>query len=502
MAVTTVANLVVELSASANRLQNDLSKAEGDLKSFAANSGKALAGIGVAVSAAVIAGGALISKMVFDTAKELDDLSDSASALGIATKELQRLQFQAGQAGSSVEGVGQSLMFMQNAIDDAVEGNEQLVKTFARLGVDAKTLKGLRPEEQFRRIAAAVSQIRDQGQASNIARDIFGRGGLQQLNLLRSNLQETSDLFDKLGLGVSQNQEKNVDAFDKSTKALGAIWTDFKQKIAADAVPAFTVISDAITKTISDMGGLSTVARDVAIGIVGAIEGIAGAFNVVGDGIKFIQKGLLTTQIAALEVKRLWDSLSSDNRNAIPQAEIDRRNNRKSPIPGLEFDKFTGKSTEQVAAEAAAAEKRIEDLKTTLIGLNTETKTPVMDALTSIRAALEGVNESAKNAAKSIGAVGAAGTGGGFGTITDEATGRTMSIGAPPGGTGSTLSPGTTGTAGTAAIWNESGQVATINLNITPNSKFFDVQAQLAKDAVAKTLNVTSTIDPASNARR
>jgi hypothetical protein len=500
MVASTAANLVVEISASAKKLSTDLRSAEGEVTSFAGRAAKSLSAIGIAVGLAATAAGVTVGKMVIDAAKELDDLAESASALGIATKELQRLQFQAGQAGSSAEGVGQSLMFMQNAIQDASEGNEQLSKSFERLGLDAKSLKSLRPEEQFRKIAAAMSTITDQTEATSLSRNIFGRGGLQSLNLLRSNLEETSKLFDKLGLGASKSQEANVDAFDKSAKTVSAIWEDFKSKVAGDAIPAFTQISDSIIKIVTDMGGLQKAATSVAIGIIGAVEGIVGAFNMVSAGVKRIAGALILAQIAAAEIKAAWSNNSSEARNAPTEAEIKAMNKRREGVtnpflPGNPpMGPFTGKSKEDFAQEATEAQQKIEDLKTSLITLNASMEkgdaTPLQDSIRKLRLEMEGLNQSAIAAGNSVSGVAAKS---GFGSITDERTGRTMTVGSPQ---------GTGAVSGTGAIWDENGKVATINLNLTANQNFFDLQAEMAKDAVNKTLNVTSTIDPASNRRR
>jgi len=503
MVATTAANLVVQISASAKKLTTDLRSAEGEVNSFAGRAVKSLSAIGIAVGVAALAAGATVSAMVIGAAKELDDLADSAASLGIATKELQRLQFQAGQAGSSAEGVGQSLMFMQNAIQDASDGNEQLSKSFARLGLDAKSLKSLKPEEQFRKIAAAMSTVTDQTEATSLSRNIFGRGGLQSLNLLRSNLEETSKLFDKLGLGASKSQEANVDAFDKSSKAVSAIWKDFKEKVAGDSITAFTAITDAIIKTVKEMGGLQGVATKVAIGVIGAVEGIVGAFNLAAEGVRQVVRGLIAAQIIIEEIKAFANSNSSEARNAPTEAEIKALNKRREGttnpfLPGNPaVEPFKGKSKEDFAQEAVMAQQKIEGLKTSLIAMNAEmskdTATPLQDSIRKLRLEMEALNKSATAAGTAV--AGVTGTGKpGTGSITDERTGRTMTIGSPQ-GTGAAVT-------GTGAIWNDEGKVATINLNLTANQNFFDLQAEMAKDALNKTLNVTSTIDPAANRRR
>lgn len=278
---TSVANLVVEISASAQKLRGDLASAERSIGQFSRQSITTLAkvGTGFALAGAAIAGA--VGKLVFDTAKDIDALSDSAANLGIATNELLKLQFQAEQAGSSAGEVGQQLAFMQSAIANAGQGSEPLIKAFQRLGTSAKELRNLSPEKQFAQIADGFSKISNQAEALDLAKSIFGRGGVSALNLLRSNLKETGDEFQRLGLGLTQQQLDNVDAFDKATNAVSAIWSSYKQQVAADAVPAFTTVSNLIQDMIKNMGGLGVVSAKTATALIGSAEGIVEAFDFV-----------------------------------------------------------------------------------------------------------------------------------------------------------------------------------------------------------------------------
>lgn len=494
MAATTVANLVVQVSASAEKLKTDLKSAEGTVTGFASNAGKVLAGIGIAVGTAVVAAGLGIAKMVTDTAKQLDDLGDSAGNLGIATKELQRLQFQAGQAGSSAEGVGQSLMFMQNAIQDAVDGNEQLVKTFQTLGLDAKNLKSLKPEEQFRKIADAMKRVTDQSQGVQLARNLFGRGGFEQLNLLRSNLEETSKQFDKLGLGASDSQLSNVDAFDKSSKAVSAIWEDFKQKVAGDSIPAFTMISEAIIKVIADMGGVGNIATKTASIIVSAVENMVKAINFISPAIGVVKQAWLGLQLLGQATQNTL--LKSQAKLAAPQAEIDEM--RKDPFtPNWLIPK---KSQEEFQKELLDSNSAIDETAAAIMKLHNESqvqeKTPLLDGLTKLRLELDGVSAAAEKAKESIGKVGT-----GSGWIKNEATGEIMTVG--QGGNNllnSDLGTGTGGSfsntnmpgAGQGAIWSEENKDKSFTININTNSKYLEFVSNQVKLEV----NRSAVVDP------
>lgn len=293
-----VANLVVKISADTQKLSTDLKSAENSVENFATKATKNFKLIGLAIGTAAVAGIGLLVKNILDTASALDNLGDSAQAIGLTTKELQRLQFQANLAGSSAEGVRSAFTFMLNAVADASRGSEQQVEAFRKLGLEANALKSLKPEEQFNKIAEAFKNIKNKADQVDISRTIFGRAGVDQINLLNSSLSDSAALFSKLNLGISEGQAENIDKLDKSRKTLDAITSDFGEKLAAGAAPGFDAVIDGINKTIAHFGGLGSVSDIIANVIITGIKGIVEAasfmvstfkaLGVVADGIKVV----------------------------------------------------------------------------------------------------------------------------------------------------------------------------------------------------------------------
>lgn len=501
MAVSTVANLVVELSASSQKLSADLSRSERSISSFAEGAAKKFAIIGTAVSAvtALIAGG--LTSAILNSVNSLDNIGDTAQSLGIATKELQRLQFQAEQAGSSAEGIVSALGLMQNAIGEAASGNESLVKTFTSLGLNVEALKNLRPEQQFRAIADGIRNINNQSDQANIARGIFGRGGIQQLNLLRSNLDETSATFDRLGLGITESQSQNVDAFDKTKNALNAVFGNFKETVAAEAIAGFTVIGERVLDLIQKMGGLQTVATSVASGIVGGLASVSSAFDFVSDSVSFLLQTFRLGQLAVANLTLALDEYSSAARNAPTLDEIAAINAKantpenlaRSDFNPLKFKPYEGKSKEEYAAEFALRRQEIDQINElfTATEANRGGKSGVTSALEEIQSRLKATGDEAKatkqvlddltsNAMANLSApnpsmTSPTKTGGGYGIITDSATGQTYTTGNVPNGSGP----------------------QNINITVSTNDAFLDV----VKDTVTKTVTEAAVVDPAKFGR-
>lgn len=267
-----VANLVVQISADAKKLTSELKSAESQVQSFASKATGQFKLIGAVIGTLATVTGVALIRSLNETTKALDDLGDSAQAIGLTTQQLQKLQYQAGQAGSSAEGVTQAFTFMLNAIADAERGSEQQVEAFKRLGLEASQLKQLKPEEQFNKIAGAFQNIKNKADQVDISRTIFGRAGVDQINLLNSSLKETGERFARLGLGINESQAEAVDKLDKSRKTLDAIWDDFGNKLAADVAPGFDAIISGINDTVEHFGGAGEGAAIMADTIIGAID--------------------------------------------------------------------------------------------------------------------------------------------------------------------------------------------------------------------------------------
>ena len=123
--MATISNIVVEISAKTQKLQQGIRRASAAISDFA----KKAAAIGTAVSVAVgvvavVAFRKLYSAIV-DTAEQLDATIKVASNLGIATAELQKLQFQAEQSGISSEQLTRSMQQLLRVTGEANLGSKR-----------------------------------------------------------------------------------------------------------------------------------------------------------------------------------------------------------------------------------------------------------------------------------------------------------------------------------------------------------------------------------------
>ena len=290
--MATISNLVVEISAKTDKLKRQLEKSKLSITKFATNAVKKMAKIGAALALGIVAASAAVVKTISTVAKKIDNLAKTSSKLGIGVVELEKLRFSAELAGVSINNLDIGLQRMVRRISEAAVGTGAAQKALVELKLSAMALNKLSPDQQFAKIAEAMSKIANQGDRVKLAMQIFDTEGVGLVNLFNDSLKETGLQFEALGLGISSFQAKAVESFNDSKTVLGAIFDDFLKKVTANVSPAFEAIIKAVVKTITKMGGLgevsSSVAKILVTGMTAALKAIQFVRNAVeGIGIAF-----------------------------------------------------------------------------------------------------------------------------------------------------------------------------------------------------------------------
>ena len=83
-------------------------------------------------------------------------IQDLSERLDVSTTALQEFEHAAMLTGSSLDEVASFFEKMNSARDEALAGNEQMIESFARLGVNMTALRTLRAEDIFKKIGGSV----------------------------------------------------------------------------------------------------------------------------------------------------------------------------------------------------------------------------------------------------------------------------------------------------------------------------------------------------------
>lgn len=242
-------------------------------------------------------------------------LNDLSKNTGISVESLGTLKYAAEQSGDGVEGLEASLHRMQKALAEAARGEEGSTKALQAAGLSVRDFIGLAPDDQFRKMAAAISSIKDPAMRTEAAMGLLGKSGGRSIALL-SELPELEARARELGLGSSTAAAEAGESFQRlltDVKLLG------KGILGALGGPIVPILSEYVSMLASGLAtvrmwlkehkGLVTTAFKVSAAIVavggslmvaglllGKIAAIAGAvasgFSLIGSAAGMLMTGL------------------------------------------------------------------------------------------------------------------------------------------------------------------------------------------------------------------
>jgi len=241
----------VELFADDSKLVKGLRTAEYKVRAF----GKELSGIGQGFMklGAVIAAPLALGVREFSTYG--DRIAKMSKATGIGAQSLSELAFAAERSGTDLESLQTGLRRMSKSVYELQGGGKEAAETFAALGLSVSDLQGLKPEEQFKRIADGLSRVEDETARAALAQKIFGRG--------------SGALIPLLAQGAA-----GIEALQQKARDLGIVMSDQDARAAELLHDALTDVQFSVKAAARAIGAaLAPSVRDVATAIPKVVKG-------------------------------------------------------------------------------------------------------------------------------------------------------------------------------------------------------------------------------------
>src|SRR5262249_26293279 len=132
--------------------------------------GTKMMGLGAALKAPLVAS----AKLFADFGSELHDMS---LRTGASVEALSEMAFVAKVTGGSMEALEVGLKKMQKAIASGEDELGKPIKAFDQLGISAKKLAALAPDQQLAEIGGRLALIKDPAMRAALALQIFGKAG-------------------------------------------------------------------------------------------------------------------------------------------------------------------------------------------------------------------------------------------------------------------------------------------------------------------------------------
>lgn len=290
----------VGFSAKDEGFSSSLKKFNSDLGGVGKSAQKASAAVGASFGSMIKAGAGLalgiggvmaVFKGITGTIGSFTDaldmggrLADTASRTGILAGEVLLLERAFSNTGLSADDVAGTINKMQKALVGVNEEGEPTNKTFAQLGLNMSYLKTLSPDQQFKQIAEAISDIPDPAERAAAAMGIFGKSGAAMLPLFRDFSGTMSDAQAQLG-GMVDVMNRNASTFDAVSDKINVIqgkFTEFAAGILSVVIPALDFVTEGLARI-----DAAKIGRDLATAFVGAttaMDGFAAATSLIKAG--------------------------------------------------------------------------------------------------------------------------------------------------------------------------------------------------------------------------
>lgn len=126
-----------------------------------------------------------ITKLGMDAIATAERIGQLKDATDLTTDQVQALGYAAQSANMSAEQFSGMIVHLVDAQKKAVDGNEDLTATFAKLGISLSELQSLKADQLIERVAAAISALRGSNDAMTAATDLFGtKMGVKAIDVL------------------------------------------------------------------------------------------------------------------------------------------------------------------------------------------------------------------------------------------------------------------------------------------------------------------------------
>ncbi len=343
----------------ANAIRNPLeaaSQAAGTFAKSLGSTGTVALGIGSVYAA--------LGATVFNLAKAYGDLyeqqSNNAQRLGVSIREyglLARVSTEAGLSGDALVGTMRGL---SKALSDNSEEGAKAKAAMSKWGIAATDAFGAaRPmRDVILEIADQLGKIQNPAEKADAAIKIMGKGALEVLPLMNSELRQQFQEMERAGAGWTKYGEKVGAATDKWMDAFDRKWAKISKAVKEKAAVAFLAAVDNDASWAMQQEEQYRQQREAET------RGVRLAGGIRGDGASPFAPGVSNEQLAAADLLRrrqaiagmtgggLQDRLSATKRDldeAIQSADISAVRRLQAEYKGLEA---------QIKATAAAEQER------------------------------------------------------------------------------------------------------------------------------------------------
>jgi hypothetical protein len=153
---------------------------------------------------------------------EMDELGNRASRLGMAARDIQKLDGTFAQLGIKAGTVDRLFQGMQRGL-----ARPTAARALARIGMSLDDVRRLSPEQQFRAIGAAIAGMEDPVERSRAQVDLLGRASVEMNVLFSKGAAAFTDSLDAIGAAMPGVSDQAVEMADKVDDGMNILKRQF-----------------------------------------------------------------------------------------------------------------------------------------------------------------------------------------------------------------------------------------------------------------------------------
>ena len=238
------------------------------------------------LSGAVRSATSQISGIVSSVSTSLDSLNDLSNRIDVPVQKLQGLGLAAKLSGVDTEQFATAVTRLGVSIGKADPGGA-FDKTLRSVGVSLAEIRGLRPEQQFEAISAAIGALPTSADRAAAAVEIFGKQGAALVPLFKegaASVEELTARAERLGIIVSEDQVSNIAQMNDAFDLVRATVEGIIGQVTGNLAPVVTAIADEFLAFVESFSGANgeggtAIADAITDTLLNGAEFLAGVFD-------------------------------------------------------------------------------------------------------------------------------------------------------------------------------------------------------------------------------
>jgi hypothetical protein len=203
--------LRIDIKGHISDFKSKLARARGALRNFASGITSTFASIGSTILAA-FAFSRLIAGFK-SLLSELDKIGKASKSMGLEPEKFQEMAFAAKLAGVEMKQLEKAMGAMASFMFLAASGGKAQERILKALGLTYDSLAKMKPDKQFQQITKAIDGMASATDRMGISKQVFGRAGVDILNMARSYDQAVEQIRSKGGI-ISKEDIESAEKFN------------------------------------------------------------------------------------------------------------------------------------------------------------------------------------------------------------------------------------------------------------------------------------------------